>query len=195
MARKNSRTKRETWRDWLPPGAPDPTPLRTRAQVLANLAALEVIPHVSARDLGYWESEGVLPGAVKQWHEGAVRAVYPDWFLTLVLELRALQQDGYTLTQIAMKLRSPLRIQLTRDLPQQTAIQHDIQRTISHTQETPHESPATSDLREALRRFVLFHAGLTGRLAEYVDIRLCDAFGNVLFEDAIPIDLSPDDSP
>lgn len=184
---KRQARKRETWRDWLPPSAPLPEVLYTRDELVRELERLDRGPRVTGRDLAYWESEGVIPAAVRQWHNGAVRALYPDWMVWLIVELRTLQAEGYNLTQIATKLRSPWRVYLAERLPHDDAIRADIQRSISRMQEAPKESPATTELREALRKFALFYAGLSGKMPAHVEIRIRDTLGNLIFDDDISI--------
>ncbi len=188
MSKQRSKSKRETWRDWLPPSAPLPEVLYTRDELVRELERLDLGPRVTARDIAYWESEGIIPTAVRQWHNGAVRAIYPEWILWLIVELRTLQGEGYNLNQIALKLRSPLRVYLADQMPHNDAVRADIQRTISRTQEAPKESPITADLREALRKFTILYGALTGNLASHVEIRFRDALGQVIYDDDITID-------
>ncbi len=188
MAKQRSKSKRETWRDWLPPSAPLPEVLYTRDKLVRELERVYMGPSVTARDIAYWESEGIIPTAVRQWHNGAVRAIYPEWILWLIVELRTLQDEGYNLNQIALKLRSPARVYLADQMPHNDALRADIQRTISRTQEAPKESPRTADLREALRKFTIFYGALTGDMATHVEIRFRDASGRVIYDDDITID-------
>lgn len=79
-----TKLKRETWRDWLPPGVPEPQDdeLIDRDELLrrVNLRGNDVTP----RTLRLWESLGMTPGPVRKWHDGAVRALYPVWCERLV---------------------------------------------------------------------------------------------------------------
>jgi len=70
----SEKTKRETWRDWLPPDAPPPTHLLTREEVVARLQEAGI--KASVDDLRFWEQEGILPHPVRQRHKGATRAVH-----------------------------------------------------------------------------------------------------------------------
>lgn len=99
-------TKRKTWRDWLPPDAPEPRveTLLTRDQLLARVSRLR--PAIAETTLRSWERAGVLPHPIRRWHEGAVRAVYPPWYLDLVRQIRRLQRDGYPLAAIAAELEA-----------------------------------------------------------------------------------------
>ncbi len=103
--------RRETWRDWAP-GAPEPptNELLTRAELLEMLRRRRV--KATEADLRYWEYAGVLPRPVRQWHNGAVRAVYPPWFFGLVRQLRQLQRQGYPLDAIGPQVRAYVRATL-----------------------------------------------------------------------------------
>ncbi|MDQ2636811.1 MAG: hypothetical protein M3Y83_08055 [Actinomycetota bacterium] len=95
--------------EWdLPPAGP----LLTRDRLLAHAHAHGA--EVSARDLIFWESEGVLPRPPKRWHQGATRAVYPPWAAYYVVALRLLQREGRSLAEIGEELRGPLHRTLAR---------------------------------------------------------------------------------
>ncbi len=100
---------KETWRDWLPPGAPEPplAELLTRADILDWLDRRRLA--VRENDLRFWEGRGVLPRPWRKWRDGAARALYPPWYPPLVRELRRLQRDGYPLADIGPLLREYLR--------------------------------------------------------------------------------------
>ncbi len=100
--RAKGKGNHETWRDWMRSGATEPG-LLTRSELLDALHARGIDAENS--DLRFWEYEGVLPRPVRQWHHGAVRAVYPDWFVYLIAQLRGMQRAGFTLQEIAPKLR------------------------------------------------------------------------------------------
>ena len=72
---------RETWRDWLPPGHPEP-PLITRRELLDTLARRGL--GVSESTLRYWEREDALPTPVRRSHEGTVQVLYPAWYAEVV---------------------------------------------------------------------------------------------------------------
>lgn len=93
----------ETWKDWLPADAAEPAELITRDELIARLAAMGA--EVNTANLRYWEYVGIVPRAVKRWHDGAVRAVYPAWMGYLVFALRDRQEVGLTLPQIARWIR------------------------------------------------------------------------------------------
>jgi DNA-binding transcriptional MerR regulator len=111
----STRPKRTTWRDWLPPGAPEPARLLTRDEVVRWLGEAGVA--VTANDLRFWEQEGVLPHPVRQGHRGATRAVYPDWIVPLVERLRELQGQGKSLREIARVLRPSAILALQEGVP------------------------------------------------------------------------------
>jgi len=95
--------KRETWRDWMPDGALEPTDLMTREEFVARLNAVDI--DVSEGDLRFWEYHGVLPRAVKRWQGGANRVFYPRWMIATVAELRVLQELGLSLREIGARLK------------------------------------------------------------------------------------------
>ncbi len=106
--------KRETWRDWQDRAAPAPRPLLTQAELLALLAGHEELhPTITKDDLRYWQGRGILPAPVRQWHDGATRAVYPLWYGTLVADLRLLTKTGLRLAELPPILRAAAR-QLSR---------------------------------------------------------------------------------
>lgn len=110
-----AKANRETWRDWLPEGAREPEELLTREDVAARLVDLGIPAKPS--DLIYWHTAGVLPYPVKRRHTGATRALYPDWYVPLIRELRTLQHEGYKLPEIAPRLRTTARLMLAYDNP------------------------------------------------------------------------------
>jgi len=110
----SEKVKRETWLDWLPPGAPEPR-LFTREELAAELAQRGVKATVA--DLRHWERVGALPHPVRRGHRGATRAVYPEWFVPLVIRLRILQEsDNVPLSRIGPALRVYARIVLADNL-------------------------------------------------------------------------------
>lgn len=98
-----ARSTRETWDDWLPPDGPADDRQLTRDELVAELRAFGV--DVDADDFRFWESAGVLPRPIRRWYRGATRTMYPTIAINAVMELRELQKRGYTLKQIAPRLR------------------------------------------------------------------------------------------
>ena len=101
-----TKPKQETWANWGNPGDDaEHDPLRTREELIAFLAKLDV--PVAVTDLRFWEGAGILPRAIKRWHEEtrSVRALYPITAAAVIEQLRDLQAAGYTLSQIARILR------------------------------------------------------------------------------------------
>ncbi len=97
---------RETWQDWMLPGQ-TVRKLYTREELSASCSALGF--KVTPNDFRYWEGEGVIPRSIKKWHEGATRAVYPDWMRNLLLVLRTMQDEGDSLESITEFLRDRYR--------------------------------------------------------------------------------------
>jgi len=82
-ARTPGVTSKASWRDWLPEGEDGPTDdeLITRAELLAQLRDADV--DLAERTLQTWESQGIMPGPVRRWHDGATRAMYAPWVVSL----------------------------------------------------------------------------------------------------------------
>jgi len=108
------KANRETWQDppWTHPDESPQFNVLTRNQLIERVQ--ENGFEVSTRDLIFWESEGILPRAVKQRHQGATRAVYPHWMTYYVVTLRELQRAGRSLEAIAEELRRPFHRALSR---------------------------------------------------------------------------------
>lgn len=101
--------KRETWEDWLPPegrdeGLLDAEPLLTREELVAELNS--VGHDVTARDLVYWQTRGVIPYPTRENRHGKSIAVYPRWMINLIHRLKSLQEEGRVLREIGPLLRS-----------------------------------------------------------------------------------------
>ncbi len=87
MTEKHDTSQRETWREWLSPDAAlavlgpqaDPRLLITRGQLLEHFHGA-----VTERELRYWESLGALPRPVRRFHNGAIHALYPAWYVDVV---------------------------------------------------------------------------------------------------------------
>lgn len=100
-----AKTRRETWLDWKTEGQRfEAGPPITRDELVEKVRALGF--RVSSDDLRFWETSGILPSAVKRWHEGATRAVYPQWMVAAVVSLRDYQGKGLSLDEIAQRLRA-----------------------------------------------------------------------------------------
>ncbi len=104
------KSTRETWEDWLPPGASQPLNVITRDELIRRVR--ETGAELDTRDLIFWETEGVLPRPRKRWHDGAVRALYPEWAIYFVATLRELQSDGHSLREIAATIRRKFHLSL-----------------------------------------------------------------------------------
>jgi hypothetical protein len=104
-AKTTEKANQATWRDWQPPDVPEPTVLLTRDEFLARLQRRGV--DVEENDLRYWEYEGILPRAVRQWDPEAKarRAYYPLWMMAPVVALRELRRDGLPLRDILPYLK------------------------------------------------------------------------------------------
>ena len=99
-----AKPNKETWRDWLPPGAPEPTDLLTRAELIEQLQAEGL--SVSAFDLRNWQSAGIVPYGINRWDKEtqATRTFYPLVMVDIIRTLRALQTNGHKLSDIGPML-------------------------------------------------------------------------------------------
>lgn len=95
---------RDTWSDWFDDAD------QVEQVTLDHLTTLLASLGVTADQVRYWQKAGVLPQPVKRWHEGATRALYPHPYTYMaVAEIQDLQERGYTLQQIATRLRTRFR--------------------------------------------------------------------------------------
>ena len=95
-------THQQTWREWMPAGAPAPA-LLSHDGFLAALKA-QGTP-VTAATLESWRKRGVIPRPVRVLHNGHTRPTYPMWLLPAIAHLRKLQAAGKSLTEIAPMMR------------------------------------------------------------------------------------------
>jgi len=96
-------TKRESWRDWMPPGAPAPQ-LLSHDELIDELKDWGV--DVTTATLEHWRRNGVIPRPIRMHHNGRTRPVYPSWIVPAIVHLRLLQDAGRTLEQIAPVMRA-----------------------------------------------------------------------------------------
>jgi DNA-binding transcriptional MerR regulator len=88
----------KTWRALMSPWWPDPEPLLTRGELVDRLRSTGV--NITPRTLAFWEQQGVVPRAVRRFHNGKTQAVYPEWMIPLVTSVREMQQAGLSLEEI-----------------------------------------------------------------------------------------------
>jgi DNA-binding transcriptional MerR regulator len=97
--------KRETWLDLLPPGAPRPPleELMTREELLEELQRRGV--DVTETALVAWEKRGFAPRAIRSRRASTSVALYPEFAIPALVQLRTLHEQGYTLKKIAPLVR------------------------------------------------------------------------------------------
>jgi hypothetical protein len=107
-----SRSTGETWRAWLPPGAPDPPDeqLMTRAAFVAALQAR--LPAFTESTLLAWQRAGTMPRPIRRPFRGAIQALYPRWLLALAVTIPTLHEEGVALPEIGARLRDAAGAQL-----------------------------------------------------------------------------------
>ena len=101
--RSDDAPPKETWRDWMPPGSPEPARVFTRRDFLNRLNAKAI--DVSPTTLSYWENQRIIPRGEKRWINGTPHSVYPEWMITMLRIVRELQDDGVGLQEIRRTLR------------------------------------------------------------------------------------------
>jgi len=94
---------KQTWRDWMPEGTPEPKGLLSRDELVDRLRYYRI--EADATDLRFWEQRGILPRPVRQRRDGAIRTTYPEWVISLVRRIRQLQAEGFSLEQIRPRIR------------------------------------------------------------------------------------------
>ena len=151
------KASRETWRDWLPKEVADP-PLVTRAALVRDLD--ERRADVAERTLRTWENLGIVPRPVRRMHAGTVQALYPDWFVHLVIFIRGLRAQNHPLQQIRPNGRA-----LFHDFARLYGAPYPIDVAWSTPIEAPQpveeaKPPLSSALKEATQAFLIEH-GLT----------------------------------
>lgn len=107
-----SRSTGETWRAWLPPGAPDPPDeqLMTRAAFVAALQAR--LPAFTEATLLAWQRAGALPRPIRRRVHGALQLLYPRWLLELAVTIPTLHDEGTSWAEIGARLRDAAGAQL-----------------------------------------------------------------------------------
>ena len=98
------RSKRETWRDWLGNAQPARSVLISRRDLVEYARNIGV--DVTENDLRYWQGIGAVPYPVIARSGRTGHAVYPFWFVELVVVLRQMQQQGVMLEDIGPALRT-----------------------------------------------------------------------------------------
>jgi len=103
-------TAKSTWTDWMPQGTTEP-PLMTRDELIQRLAHEGIT--VNYRNIEHWQLRGVIPYPVRRRHQGSTKALYPEWMVDAIKQLRDAQSRGMSLVQIAGVIRQtkygPLR--------------------------------------------------------------------------------------
>src|SRR5215210_5828485 len=105
MADRDRRTRagRETWRDWLPPGHPEPS-LITRGELLATLARRGLV--VTERKLRAWEADGALPAPLWRRLDRAPCPLYPAWYAEVVEAMPRSRTSRGSLAQLRPQMRA-----------------------------------------------------------------------------------------
>ena len=97
---------KKTWRDWMDPESPQPETLLTRGELLEQIRANGV--EISERTLQLWEAAGIMPGPIRHWHDGAVRALYAPWVVDIADTANLGRSMGYSLEEIALRMQGAM---------------------------------------------------------------------------------------
>lgn len=95
-------TAKETWFDVMPADLPMPE-LLSHDELLDRLRDRGV--DLASSALHYWRHVGILPRPIKRRHQGATRAVYPEWFVPVIEWIRHMQGQGASLDEIRERAR------------------------------------------------------------------------------------------
>ncbi len=77
--------QRRTWQEWsVPPDAPIEPLLTTQGLLDALRGAGFDVPR---RTLRHWQIIGRVPSPMRRWHNGATRALYPQWIVPTICEI------------------------------------------------------------------------------------------------------------
>ena len=89
------------WPGWYPRDVELPTDdeLIGRDEMLTRLRQHNV--DISARTLGRWEAQGMVPRPIRKRHEGATRAVYPAWVASFAVLVHVSLQRGESVDHVA----------------------------------------------------------------------------------------------
>ncbi len=175
MPETTPKTNRETWIDWVPDEGRedallDAEPMLTRDELVAELNQLDIA--VTARDLIYWQTRGAIPYPVRQKRHGSSVAVYPQWMVNTIHQLRSLQEQGYKLREIGPLLR------------------HDTYHHSTSYPKTPRQQrrhdermarraffPLVDELDPRIRSFARVHERLHGGHVVHAEVSLIDDQG------------------
>jgi hypothetical protein len=123
---------------------------------------------LTVNELRYLEAQGVVPRPVRQWHHGAVRALYPSWVCQLITWVRLYQRNRYPLDQIREWARRSAPL-LAHGIP------HKVLPSLTPTMSEPTALPET--VQRELRRIAARHARTTGVPTTDVTLRITGADG------------------
>lgn len=112
MKRKAQRARRETWQDWQGTSGPIKCVAISRRDLVEYAQNIGV--DVTENDILYWQARRSIPYPVLVRHGRTAHAVYPFWFVELIVALRQMQQQGVVLRDIGPALRQ-LTPQIAKD--------------------------------------------------------------------------------
>jgi len=173
---------KETWKDWMPEGAPEPPDLQTREDVVEWIGRQQGagMRPITAGDIAYWEGIGVLPRGVRRWHEGSAKALYPGWYWLLARQVRSLQHAGLSLDEIRPRIRTHARLMLSFPPAPENS------RHWPPGARSPEDIQLWPDLTTELERLARWVATQTGVPTERVEVHVIGTNGHAT-KFAVPI--------
>lgn len=167
--------RRETWIDWVPvegreEALLDADPLLTRDELVAEIQRGG--DDVSARDIVYWQTRGVIPHPQRQRHKGATRGTYPQWAINTIHLLKRLQNEGYKLREIGPLLRGDV---YHRFIPRPLTLEQEQRQAKRMAKQAL--APLVEDLDPRIRSLARIHERLHGGQIGHVEVRLIDDQG------------------
>src|SRR5215213_2072102 len=93
---------RTTWRDMMPPDAPEPARLLSRDELIDELRSRGL--DVAESELLHWQAQQVIPYAEKERIGKVSYTRYAPWMVDAIQELVRLRTDGMRLLQIRTEM-------------------------------------------------------------------------------------------
>ncbi len=159
-----TKPKRQTWFDVMPDGLPMPE-LLSHAELLEELHRRDI--DVQRYTLEYYRRNNIIPRPIRRQHAGAVRPVYPHWYVSVIEQIKRWQAQGKSLDDIREAIQPVI---------QMWAVSGILWRH-------PILDQAEADLDAALRKYAAAyadHVDLRGRNINTIRVSLFDDEGKTI---------------
>lgn len=182
--------KRETWKDWLPPGEPEPDVLFTRDAITDMANAMRPPKPIKPSDIRVWESRGILPRPIRRRHGNAQYALYPEWQANLARQVRVFQRQGYTLDEIKPRIRTHARVMFGLGDPAdlETIRKSAGQRVVTSPEDLTLSAPMVTELEQLAAVYEL----MTGENVVRAEVHLIADNGHAI-RYPLPLASTPED--